>query len=426
MYIPKNRVFWSVSLGHMTNDIFMSMGPVLLAFIGGIYMEIPAFQIGIAVSARQMLGAISQPVFGWLSDKGNSRLLGAGGVSWTVAMLMLSLVMALTGNFWLMIIPYALSAVGSGAFHPVGTAYASHKETDRASTVTAYFFLFGQLGLALGPALAGFLLGLTQVNGEGGNIYPIFALALVSVPAVLLMSTSIPLPQQEREQRAAEDAKKAAIIAEKPQEPVKVGALMLLGLLVALRGFAYPGSVAFIPVLFEAKGWEPAAYGGITSVFWMASALAGVYVGGLADRFNRRYVVLVSLLLAAPTYFFLPLSDGILAYGLVLAAGIFGGGPHSIIVVLAQSLLPGRKGFASGVTLGFIFGMGAVGTLLIGYAADGFAIGGLTFAGFGLERTFQMIGGFVLLSALLAPLLPSSKPRIVKDVSPRPAPASGD
>ncbi len=64
MYIPRDRVFWSVSLGHMTNDVFMATGPVLLAFIGGVYLPISAAQIGIALSAREMLGAVSQPLAG--------------------------------------------------------------------------------------------------------------------------------------------------------------------------------------------------------------------------------------------------------------------------------------------------------------------------------------------------------------------------
>ena len=402
MYIPRSRVFWSVSLGHMSNDLFMAMGPVLLAFIGGVYMDIPPAQIGVAVSARQFLGGVSQPLFGWLSDKGSSRVLGAGGVFLTVAMLALSMLLAMTGNFWLMIVPFALSALGSGAFHPVGTAYSSHQASQHASTTTAYFFLFGQTGLAIGPALAGLLLGMTQTGGEGGSVWPIIGLAGVALPSVYLMSRALP----NRRQVAALDAEDAAMEAAQPatpKPPVRVRPLLLLALLVALRGLAYPGSVAFIPVLFKLKGWSPAAYGGITSLFWLSSAVAGVVAGSLADRVGRRLVVIASLVLAVPVYFVLPTVDSWLAYLLVVLAGALVGGPHSIIVVLAQSLLPGRKGFASGVALGFIFGVGALGTLLIGYLADGV---GDVFAGIGLEAAFQAIAVFVLASALVGFTLP--------------------
>jgi hypothetical protein len=54
------------------------------------------------------------------------------------------------------------------------------------------------------------------------------------------------------------------------------------------------------------------------------------------------------------------------------------------------------------VALGFIFGVGALGTLTIGYMADGVA----AFSGIGLETAFQTISGFVLASALLGFFLP--------------------
>ncbi|MEL6271749.1 MAG: MFS transporter, partial [Chloroflexota bacterium] len=277
MYIPRKRLFWSVSLGHLTNDIFMAMGPVLLAFIGTVYFPVETWQIGVAVSARQMLGAISQPVFGWLSDRGYGRFLGAGGVAWTASFVALSMLLAIVGNFWLMVIPFALSALGSAAFHPVGTANASQEGDEMASTDTAYFFLMGQTGLALGPAIAGLLLGMTVVDGEGGSVVPIIVLCLAAIPSVLFMRFAIPVADRSPEGIA----KEKAAIAATPHKAIKVVPLVILAVMVLLRGLGYPGSVAFLPELFRAKGWQPEAYGGIVSMFWISSAVAGVFFGYL-------------------------------------------------------------------------------------------------------------------------------------------------
>ncbi len=408
MYIPRDRVFWSVSLGHMANDVFMAAGPVLLAFIGSVYFPISAVQIGIALSAREMLNGVSQPLAGWLSDKGNSRLLGAGGVAFTVSMLSVSMLLAMTGNFWLMIVPFALSALGSGAFHPVGTAYASDRAEENAATATAYFFLFGQLGLALGPALIGFLLGLTQTNGEGGSIFPVFIVALTAIPSILFMSMTIPnrvevLTSSPTDTPAASNA---------PPRRIAFRALFLLAGIVLLRGVASHGSVAFLPTLFEQKGWSPAAYGGITSMFWFSSALAGVAFGYIADRFERRWTITGSLLLVIPFLWIMPTLDNWLAFVMVIAIGALAGGPHSVLVTMAQSLIPGRKGLASGISLGFMFAVGALATLFMGYLAGGIG----NFAGFGLERTYQFVAGFALAGAFLAMLLPSDRKRPVTPV----------
>ncbi len=401
MYIPRERLFWAVSLGHAANDILMSMGPVLLAFIGGVYFPITEVQIGLAVSARQMLGAISQPGFGYLADRGNSRLYGAGGVAWTVAMVLLAMLLAMTTrSFWLMIVPFALSALGSGAFHPVGTMQAAQVNEERANSNTAWFFLLGQMGLALGPVTAGALLGLTQRGDAEGSVAPIFLYALVGIPAVWLMITTMPSNAAQKLKDAATEASEKAVAI--VRQPITWGPLILLALMVLTRGLAYPGSVAFIPVLFRNKGWDPAAYGLITSFYWIASAIAGVYMGNLADRFDRRIIIAGSLFAVVPVYVMLPLVDGTLAFVLALLAGVLSGGTHSVIVVLAQKLIPGKKGFASGMPLGFIFGVGALGTLLIGFLADGaFGLPGL-----GLTRAFQSISIFVLVAGFLGLLLP--------------------
>src|SRR5262245_57818517 len=116
----RNRLLWAVSFGHMSNDLFMGIGPILLAFLGAHFLHINVAQIGLAVSLRDMVGAISQPFFGWRGDRSGGRWLAAGGVVWVVIFLMLAVALALSGQFWLMLVPFALSALGSGAFHPVG------------------------------------------------------------------------------------------------------------------------------------------------------------------------------------------------------------------------------------------------------------------------------------------------------------------
>ena len=59
MKIPRKRLFWAVALGHGINDVFMSMGPVLLAYLAGTPMGITNTQIGLVSGMRQLIGGIS-------------------------------------------------------------------------------------------------------------------------------------------------------------------------------------------------------------------------------------------------------------------------------------------------------------------------------------------------------------------------------
>jgi FSR family fosmidomycin resistance protein-like MFS transporter len=408
MKLPRKPVFWSVSFGHAVNDMFMAMGATLLTFMSGGLLPIGAHEIGIAEAFRALVGSFSQPLFGWFVDKTGGRWMGAGGVAWTVGFMLLGLLLAVaTGSFWLMLIPYSAAALGSGAFHPAGALHAAEADKTRATSNLAWFFLFGQLGLAFGPAIAG---GLIQVSG---SVIPIFALGLLAVPAVLLMAVHIP----NREQYRAAAPEKFV----RQQEGVNLRALpwkamLLLLLVVGLRGVAQPGSGQFIPFLFKEKGWDPGYYGLITAAFWLASGFAGVFLGSLADRYDRRWVVAISLALCAPTFIFMPITDGALAFVLALAAGGLSGGSHSVIVTAAQELLPGSKAFASGAILGIIFGMGALGSLFIGWLAEATT----------LSDAFQVVGFITLVAAAAAFLLPRPKVKMQTLSTAEPALDAGD
>ena len=401
------RLLWSVSIGHLTNDIFASMTPVLLTFLAAGIMPMSNIQIGLAVSIAQLLGAITQPFFGIRADRSGGRWIGSIGLVFHVGMFTIAVAMAaLTRQYWLMFIPLVIATIGSGALHPVGALHAAESVPRRSAFNMAIFFLMGQTGLALGPAIAGILLDQANPDLLGGmgelvgftqygiqdNVTPIIVLSLLSIPAILLMSTSIPKRHEHHE--AQNKRKSERENGEKQHFPLL--AFLILGLIVLLRGLGQQGSVAFVPVLFEQKGWDPAAYGTITSSYWMASAISGLIFGRLADRFDRRKVMMLSMLFSAPAFFLLPAHEGPFAFLLAIAAGGLSGGAHSLIVVMAQDLIPMRKGFASGAILGFIFATGAIGSLAIGIISDQV----------GLGLTFQIVAFMIAAAGLLSLLLP--------------------
>jgi len=401
------RLLWSVCFGHLTNDIFASMTPVLLTFLAAGILPMSIVQVGRAVSMALLRGASRRPWFGIRADRAGGRLLGALGLAFHGGLFTIGVIMAAaTRHYWLMFIPIVLAPIGSGALHPVGALHAAEALPRRSAFNMALFFLMGQTGLALGPAIAGILLEwanpdlLGQMGRSVGiaafgiqdNLSPIILLSLFSLPAIFLMASSIP---RGHEHHAAQSKRKSERENGAAQR-LPLFAFLVLGLIVLLRGLGQQGSVAFVPVLFEQKGWDPAAYGTITSSYWIASAVSGLIFGRLADRFDRRLVMMLSMLFSAPAFFLLPAHEGAFAFLLAIAAGGLSGGAHSLIVVMAQDLIPMRKGFASGAILGFIFATGAIGSLAIGFISDQI----------GLALTFQIVAVMIAVAGALSLLLP--------------------
>lgn len=349
----KNRLLLSISAGHFAVDVLNSVVPVLLATLAAPLLLSNA-QIGIALTLHIFAGALSQPLFGWLADRFSERpaTLAGAGVAWMAVCLA---AMTLSMNWTLIVLLVGLMALGSGLFHPIGTASAAAAVPSRAASATAVFFFSGQVGLSLGPLLGGALLGASY---DARLILVLAALALV--PAALLFVAPRPVIPVGGAARAAHAA-------------VRVGIAILAAfiVLVALRSSIQSVFMSFLPKLFADRGWEPVAYGAIAGTFMFTAAIGNIIAGDIADRFGMRAATIWPLLISVPAGLVCLWSPSPLtAFIGCGVAGMVIGGQHSVLVVHAQRLLPMRQGFAAGLILGFTFATGGIGTALVGALAD--------------------------------------------------------
>lgn len=348
----RNRLFLAISTGHFGVDLLNSTGPVLMAVLAT-SLKLSYSQIGLALTVYTLIGALSQPLFGWLADRfrGRTVLLAGLGALWMALCLG---VMAFQTS-WALILPcFLLAALGSGLFHPIGTSTAGAINRARAGSATSLFFFAGQLGFAIGPTLGGRLLGSSGSMG----ILPLCAIALIPAGLMLTAPALPSVPSAPRAPAAARTRAAGLLIA----------AFIAL---VALRSSIQAAFTAFLPTLFAERGWAPAAYGALSGTFMLAAAVGNIATGALADRVGVRVATVGPLLLSVPAGLLaLSVPTPPLAFVACALAGLLVGGQHSILVLHAQRLLPAKQGLAAGLILGFTFASGALGTWLGGYAAD--------------------------------------------------------
>lgn len=374
----RNRLFLAVASGHFVVDVLNSVGPVLLAVLA-VPLQLSYGQIGLALTLYTMVGALSQPLFGWLADRFRGRPVFLAGLGALWMVLCLS-VMAFQSS-WALILPFfLLASLGSGLFHPIGTSTAGAVNRARAGSATSLFFFSGQLGLAIGPTLGGRLFGL----GGSIGILPLCALALL--PAGLMLAAPALPPAPPAARKVAQGA-------------LEAGGLLIAAFvaLVAIRSSIQAAYTAFLPTLFAERGWDSAWYGALAGMFMLAAAVGNVGTGALADRVGMRMATVVPLLLSVPAGLVcLWAPTPAAAFVACALAGLLVGGQHSVLVVHAQRLLPAKQGFAAGLILGFTFAAGGIGTWLGGLAADTY----------GLLVVMQAITLCAIPSALLALTLP--------------------
>lgn len=352
----RNRVFTAVVGGHFMVDLLNSLGAVLLAVLA-VPLGLSNQQIGLALTIYTLLGALSQPLFGWIADRlpGRTLQLAAIGVIW---MAICYTGVALAPNWTILLPCFLLAALGSGLFHPIGTASAAAAVPDKPASATSIFFFGGQIGLAVGPVLAGIVLTMAGTPG----IVPIALTAAIPAGVLLLAQQTA---RSRRLNRAAPTAN--------TYHWTKLAVVLLIAFigLVVVRSSIQTVYQSFLPKLFSDRGWEPAIYGALAGTFMASGAIGNVINGWMADRFGMRAATVWPLILSVPAglacFMATPLWAIFIGCGL---AGMLVGGQHSILVLHAQRILPVRQGLASGLILGFTFASGAIGTWLSGIIAD--------------------------------------------------------
>ncbi|MGC8877867.1 MAG: MFS transporter [Anaerolineae bacterium] len=387
MHLLRNRSLIILSLGHMFLDFFSSVVPVLLAFLS-IPMGLSNAQLATAASLYNLVSSLLQPAFGWLTDHLGSRWIGTLSLLWTMVFISGVVILGQWGNYWLLLGALSMAALGSAAFHPQGAMNATQVEEKLRTTSASIFFFFGNLGLMSGPLVTGFILKMF-----GPDTFPF--LILTGLPVVLLIATSVPMAEQGQLSRSS-----VGNVSTLTRAASKPGALIPLIGLIALRSWANFGTTTFLPKFYQDLGWDPASYGVVASLWMLGTAIGNVAGGPLADRYGRRLVVSLSLIMMAPVMFVLPLVRHGYPFPLIVLGGLTSGLSFSIIMVLAQSLLPGGKGLASGFTMGFMFASGAVGNVINGWLADWL----------GLSVSLQTVALVALGAAACACFLPRTRP----------------
>lgn len=357
--VYRERPFLAVSLTHFFVDI-LNNGRNLLVALLAVSLGLTNAQVGIALLLYNVGNALSQPLFGWLADRIGARLLVIGGLGWMI----LFYAIASVAGEWPALVSLTVASIGSGAFHPTGTMVASRTSVTYRSRITALFFMAGQLGLFLGPVLAGMLL---DAYGRPGYILlPVLALTAVGSSWRWLIDR--PAAQKAEVVKVVQPEAAPAQAVTRP--PHFWRRIISLSLIIFASSTASIAIITYTPVLFTSQNYDQSLIGWLSGLIMMGSAVGGLIGGTLGDRIAGKWVIALGLTGSVlPIYLFVPASIGMQAVWLLLA-GFFGGMPHTILVIMVQSLLPKQQAMASGLALGFMFFSGALGSYFVGLIAD--------------------------------------------------------
>lgn len=362
----ENTVFpilFAISFSHLLNDTIQSLIPAIYPVIKESY-HLSFSQIGLITLTFQMAASLFQPFVGMYTDKKPQPYSLAIGMGFTLLGLV---ILSVSSGFYMMLASVALIGTGSSIFHPEASRMAHAASGGRRGLAQSIFQLGGNAGSSLGPLLAAWII---VPYGQFSVIW----FSLIALLAILILSRVGNWYKGYMLKKAKQGAKVETVVNTFSRKKV-IFAVGILLVLIFSKYFYMASLTSYFTFYVIDKFHVSVQSSQIYLFVFLFSVAAGTLVGGpVGDRFGRKYVIWFSILGTAPFALMLPYANLFWTGVLIVPIGMILASAFSAILVYAQELIPGKVGLVAGLFFGFAFGMGGIGSALLGKLADGTSI----------------------------------------------------
>ncbi|RUU09329.1 MFS transporter, partial [Mesorhizobium sp. M6A.T.Ca.TU.002.02.2.1] len=289
-------VILAVSFCHCVNDIMQSLLSAIYPLLKDNY-GLDFWQIGLLTFTFQVTASLLQPLIGMVTDKRPMPYSLPYGMA---ASLIGLIVLAYAGHYSLLLIGASLIGIGSAIFHPESSRIARFASGGRFGLAQSLFQVGGNLGQAIGPLLAAFIVvpfGQTSIAWFAvGSLIGIIVLWRVG-------------GWYSRLRASLANRKAASFVSPFPRRKV-MGALAVLTLLVLTKN-AYVASLASYYTFYAIDKFGVSVQMSQVMLFLFLGASAlGILLGGpFGDRYGQKPMIWFSIVGVLPFTLALPYAD---------------------------------------------------------------------------------------------------------------------
>src|SRR5450432_4230214 len=352
-------ILMMISISHLLNDSIQSLIPSIYPMVKTNY-HLNFAQIGLITLTFQLAASLLQPLVGLYTDHRPKPFSLVTGMSFTLIGL---LFMSRAENFHSLLFSVALIGIGSSIFHPEASKVAYMASGGKRGLAQSIFQVGGNAGSALGPLFAAIIIvPLGQSSIGWFAVLPLIAMGVLIFVGrwYKLHLNTLKLKSKIRDTDHPVFSKAKIFWS-----------ILILIVLIFSKYFYLASMVSYLTFYMIEKFKVSVQHAQIFLFIFSFSVAAGTILGGpLGDRFGRKYVIWFSILGVAPFTLLLPHANLFWTVILTVPIGVILASAFSAILVYAQELLPGKVGMISGLFFGFAFGMGGLGSALLGVLAD--------------------------------------------------------
>lgn len=356
-------VLLALSFSHLINDTIQSLIPAIYPLLKD-SLHLSFSQVGLITLTYQLTASLLQPLVGLYTDKHPKPYSLAIGMGFTLLGL-ISLSQA--HHFYLVLLSVGLVGVGSSVFHPEASRLAHMASGGKHGTAQSLFQLGGNAGSSLGPLFAAII-----IVPKGQSSISWFSLAAILAIVVML---NISGWYKKNTHRISNKSNSTGATFSLPKQKV-IFALSILLVLVFSKYFYMASMTSYYTFYLISKFHVSVQSAQVYLFIFLFAIAAGTFIGGpVGDRIGRKYVIWISILGVAPFSLLLPHANLLWTSVLSVFIGVILSSAFSAILVYAQELVPGKVGMIAGLFFGLAFGMGGIGSAVLGNLADHTSIG---------------------------------------------------
>jgi FSR family fosmidomycin resistance protein-like MFS transporter len=305
------------------------------------------------------------------------------------------LMLAFAGTYPSLLMATVMVGMGSSIFHPEASRVSRIASEGRFGLAQSIFQVGGNVGAAMGPLLAAWIvIPHSRVGVSWCSPAGFLAMIVLLQIGYWYRGRIVSFRKTQQNIRRESQLSRSKI----------VWTIIILLLLVFSKNF-YLSSLNSYYMFYLFHKFQIGMHHAQYMLFlFLFSVAVGTLIGGpVGDRIGRKRVIWFSILGVAPFTMMLPYANLFWTGVLTVIIGLILASAFPAILVFAQELIPGKFGMISGLFFGFSFGMGGLGAAVLGNLADHWGI-----------DTVYYICAFLPLIGILAVFLPNISDNIIK------------
>src|SRR5215467_7757462 len=360
-------VLLSISFCHLLNDTVQSLIPAVYPVLSDA-LRLNLGQIGIIALTSQFTASILQPLVGMYTDKRPQPYSLAVGMGVTLLGL---LFFAAAQTYGAVLGAAALVGIGSADFHPESSRVARLASGGQHGKAQSLFQVGGNAGTSLGPILAA-----NDLRNSQPRIAWFSLLALLAIILLIRIGLWVKVHHFDQPKSIAVAPDHLSAMghvlhhAPLPSKAIAVSMAVLVALMFS-KFFYLASLISYYTFYLMGRFHVTVQSAQLHLALFLGAVAAGTFIGGpVGDKLGRKLVIWCSILGVLPFTLVLPYANLFWTSILSVIIGLILASAFSAILVYAQELMPGRIGMVSGLFFGFAFGLGGIGSALLGKLAD--------------------------------------------------------